>query len=506
MRQGNKNQMESTLRRIFDVAIMQDMVYFETAVLVENKSLQPKGYFVFLICNNAIFIVQIDEVRSQPKDAPVCIPLLNILAIERLKDTAKFLEESIASDSQHIKVCIDDQMAMEDSVHLYTIFSDSQLFFFMEGTWTYKRIEQAWPSLYASSKCVAALHLKQHESSILFRTLLTSILKASSVAEKTDALENLAMVVGGNMFCKVSAFQAQELHMLLFRELLGLGTLQTQGFLESTVDGVDAIIVENLDLLKQYLSILLFYHQLLSGGCRLLERIALISGSYFQRDEFIHALLCLPILANRSTGTPGPAEIKHLSNPTATGAGLKSDASITAPTLHRILSPIKPNQPVLEIVEEHMSPVQRKLVEIDHLQAAVSFQMIAVFDQANHMPTEGLNLDREYLLTLLSGSSEYCEKRVPRSFMRISHLLRVPCSPHVGCLLYMHAFILYWLCKGNGRIRKIIRSKCFAEMQLLSGPLIKNRVQCSTDSFFYAKGKALVQLLLDDILQDINDD
>jgi hypothetical protein len=44
MKQTGKGQMEASLRRLLDVEIMQEMLYFETVVWVETKSLQPKGF------------------------------------------------------------------------------------------------------------------------------------------------------------------------------------------------------------------------------------------------------------------------------------------------------------------------------------------------------------------------------------------------------------------------------------------------------------------------------
>lgn len=43
MKQPNKDRTANSLRRLFDASVIKEFVYFETAVLVQPKSLQPVG-------------------------------------------------------------------------------------------------------------------------------------------------------------------------------------------------------------------------------------------------------------------------------------------------------------------------------------------------------------------------------------------------------------------------------------------------------------------------------
>jgi hypothetical protein len=131
MRQGDKQKEKTKLSRLFDRADYASLLYFEQVVLVNSETLTPVGYQYFLLSKTKFWIVDLAKLKSK-ETRPASYPLSHVMMVDRLNDAARFLPPDVSDDSQHLRVCFDDQMARADlpptaSIHVYTFFEDSLL-------------------------------------------------------------------------------------------------------------------------------------------------------------------------------------------------------------------------------------------------------------------------------------------------------------------------------------------------------------------------------------------
>jgi hypothetical protein len=129
-------KIDAFLRRLFDPSIYNKLIYFEEAVLSDSITLEAKGYYIFVICEEIVYYCTLKDKRINPSQS---IKFSDIYSIETLNDAAKFFELSTANETQHIKITLNPQsnnnQQQTAAIDFYSFYQDSKLFHYMYHSW-----------------------------------------------------------------------------------------------------------------------------------------------------------------------------------------------------------------------------------------------------------------------------------------------------------------------------------------------------------------------------------
>src|SRR5687767_5502297 len=131
------------LRRILESDRFDSIISFEEIVWCDSNTLQPRGYYLFLITEISIHILPAGN-KTANLNSSNSWNLLDIHNIITLNDTANFFgnQTDIISASKHIRIHVTDQIATAiPQIDMYTFYEDSTIYYYLYQTWQQANIK-----------------------------------------------------------------------------------------------------------------------------------------------------------------------------------------------------------------------------------------------------------------------------------------------------------------------------------------------------------------------------
>jgi hypothetical protein len=198
-RRPDPSKSEGLLLRIFPEDVLDNIVYFEQAVLANSDTFDSIRYETFVVTRDTLYHLDIHKKHDEP---PQGIPFAEIEAVTLMEDLANFFPEAIAMYTSHVRVKSTTTTTNLGLLDFYTFYEDSQLLYQLQQAFRFYKLRRALPQLYLSSTSLSASPFAQVKSAAQIEALVTLSVDAYTACGSgmTPASSNTSeqSIVSGN--------------------------------------------------------------------------------------------------------------------------------------------------------------------------------------------------------------------------------------------------------------------------------------------------------------------